>query len=1090
MDPRFIRRRAQVENGVLKITGIRPMEFAMMTDHNMPVHYAGDQQQRELTPPEDPEDDAQTSQNRRSASNAVEASDEDGPNERGTYSKAYTTKHPEIRWVHRGQGRYLPANAVVKEENDFPPRTTRHSAPDSARPKRNSSAIASSEPATKLLRSHSSHPNTTTPSKSQNGRSQLSSEAQANYKLRHRNHETETPSASELRSARLARRAKVFPSVEDSLSIPQSDGSADEDEEMDEVPDQTYRIDYVNAHPGESFYHTGNGWWKRGTKPSASGPTTKRRDSSRITIKAQSEMSDAPDPNRTYHTTELEALHGYEYHHCGNGYYKLGPGPSRRHSKLTEEESEDEDGNNGINGTVAKEWMLTYQKRHPEVDFVHRGNGRYMRKDAVTLADGDIPNIKREKTFDKAYVEAHPGEEFHHTGYGRYRRGPRPTGPQPGRLSVSSRRTTRDFTQNDDDGDVDEEEDVDEDQETDGLVNKDYVLRHPSQEFHHRGQGRYARGPKQVATRSESSEAVDESLVDRSYVDNHPDQLFHHRGQGRWARGPPPPGSTAKVAVRGAGSETILAEREADKKLNKKASSTPSVAPRDEPQPPSSTALVLRVDGPEKWPDLTWHYRGGGKWCQSTKDEVEALLNGPKPANKGRAKSKAQDDSPHAQLEREAEEAEQAAQRRRMDEMEDHEEPTKLDAPAPKPKMRRKRSNLPTQEETAATKHSSKTATPKPQKLAPEEDVLGDEDFPSLYLDKWPDPDPQEPDDKAAHVLRRDYKPLASADDFIKALTKHDPAVRSTGNLMELAAHAQQALKDLQDEYLALDKITAPHARIPRKPAKGGRLPVEPAVFEDRKEADLYDYTFDPRRIGFQDPGAQKIVRDAEGRELRKRRIRSGGGFDTENVAAAFLGDEDKYASARGRRVKPVMRFDGVVAQPKRRRNVNATMGSLVPPAGDTGANMTPDPTAATTAGEGQVLPNGYRVPTSGRWANHVPKRIRELRGDSVGSARSTGAATGEGTPAKEGSPSKEATPGPHRKGRPPGSKNLHKRKDAGIPKGPKKKPQVVDSIEAPSDGQALATTNAVTPTMDAPAASDGAQTEEGNIPTTDSQAD
>lgn len=34
---------------------------------------------------------------------------DDGPNHRGTYSKAYVRAHPEIKWIHRGQGRYLPA---------------------------------------------------------------------------------------------------------------------------------------------------------------------------------------------------------------------------------------------------------------------------------------------------------------------------------------------------------------------------------------------------------------------------------------------------------------------------------------------------------------------------------------------------------------------------------------------------------------------------------------------------------------------------------------------------------------------------------------------------------------------------------------------------------------------------------------------------------------------------------------------------------------------------------------------------------------------------------------------------------------------
>ena len=41
----------------------------------------------------------------------------------------------------------------------------------------------------------------------------------------------------------------------------------------------------------------------------------------------------------------------------------------------------------------------------------------------------------------------------------------------------------------------------------------------------------------------------------------------------------------------------------------------------------------------------------------------------------------------------------------------------------------------------------------------------------------------------------------------------------------------------------------------------------------------------------------------------------------------------------------------------------------------------------------------------------------------------------------------KEGSPGAARKGRPKGSKNLHKRRDAGIPKGPRK-PKVVASIE------------------------------------------
>lgn len=36
----------------------------------------------------------------------------DGPNARGTYSKDYVLRHPGTTWIHRGQGRYLPARPV------------------------------------------------------------------------------------------------------------------------------------------------------------------------------------------------------------------------------------------------------------------------------------------------------------------------------------------------------------------------------------------------------------------------------------------------------------------------------------------------------------------------------------------------------------------------------------------------------------------------------------------------------------------------------------------------------------------------------------------------------------------------------------------------------------------------------------------------------------------------------------------------------------------------------------------------------------------------------------------------------------------
>nr|POE99443.1 hypothetical protein CFP56_52833 [Quercus suber] len=42
----------------------------------------------------------------------------DGPSAKGTYSREHTLRHPEIQWIHRGQGRYLPASDFKK---DMPP---------------------------------------------------------------------------------------------------------------------------------------------------------------------------------------------------------------------------------------------------------------------------------------------------------------------------------------------------------------------------------------------------------------------------------------------------------------------------------------------------------------------------------------------------------------------------------------------------------------------------------------------------------------------------------------------------------------------------------------------------------------------------------------------------------------------------------------------------------------------------------------------------------------------------------------------------------------------------------------------------------
>ncbi|KJX95943.1 hypothetical protein TI39_contig852g00011 [Zymoseptoria brevis] len=104
----------------------------------------------------------------------------------------------------------------------------------------------------------------------------------------------------------------------------------------------------------------------------------------------------------------------------------------------------------------------------------------------------------------------------------------------------------------------------------------DYVLAHPDEIFHNRGNGNYARGPHPaniayvayaerhnpsastphipgVAEKPPSTSKSGEALFSAAYVNSHPDETFHHRGGGRWARGLPPASSALRTAVRGPG---------------------------------------------------------------------------------------------------------------------------------------------------------------------------------------------------------------------------------------------------------------------------------------------------------------------------------------------------------------------------------------------------------------------------------------------------------------------------------------------------------------------------------------------------------
>ncbi|KAK4504259.1 hypothetical protein PRZ48_005175 [Zasmidium cellare] len=971
-----------------------------------------------------------------------------GPNHRGTYSKEYTRLHPDIKWIHRGQGRYLPASEVKPDNPNVSPRPTRQTTEkttgsvatsertmekmtqalaqhfDDFRRKHNPMAKPGWSPSFKHQFNLILNLIKTTPRHQWPKALELIRDKSQREVVRKWNKamdvefpmNTATTASSNANDdsarTRLSRQAKTaVPSIEQRRSTRLTDApnssfygedddmAGDSDDSQD--PDKTFRKEYVEAHPNETFHHTGNGWYKRGSR-SESDKHSRRRDSTAshaIRKYSSSDVSRELDPGLTIHADDLHNYPGMTFHHKGNRYYKPGVGPTgkrgsitvasdgqvirpdRRRSSIAQEEGEMESAKpvagssaNEMPGTFSREYTLL----HPEVDWVHRGGGRYRRKSsafdagtATPAASSERRSSKADNSFTKDYAESHISDEF--------------------RRSSGRRRSKPKIDMWDD--------------EPSELFDKAYVLAHPEEEFHHRGQGRWARGtrpPRPAASIQDSEDLEPEGLFDSNYVHDHPDETFHHRGQGKWARGLPPPGSSNKTAVRGPGAQDKMAVLRSEEDTG--------------PKPPPLTALLRREDGPDKWPNLSWQYRGGGKWCQVSKDEATRLSAGNrKPRGVGRSRV---GDGPEAQLQREALAAERKA--------------NALQKPA---RVIRKRSGLAAAEmrSKGSSNSQSKAPTPRPPLLPPEEDKVTEEDLPSLFKEDWSDTEADELDE-AAKIMRSDFQALIGPEAFVKALTKHDPAARSLDSLKQIAGNAQLALQQLQDEYLALDEIVARnpmHGKKERKAVKGGRLPVETAVWEDKKESILYDYNFDPRKIGYQDPDAQRIVRDDEGRELRRRRNRYG---HDPHATAVDYGDGEMTAK---RTIKPVSRFDGVVVQPPRKRSRlnNITTNADTPPEDNT-PSATPD----------ILNPEDYQPAARGRWKNHVPKRVLQLRGDSSHRSPSVDPVPAGGSTSPK--------PAGVRKGRPPGSKNLHKRKDAGIKKGPRK-PKMGTSTSAPGSASA-----------------------------------
>ncbi|KAF2755143.1 hypothetical protein EJ05DRAFT_478950 [Pseudovirgaria hyperparasitica] len=303
--------------------------------------------------------------------------------------------------------------------------------------------------------------------------------------------------------------------------------------------------------------------------------------------------------------------------------------------------------------------------------------------------------------------------------------------------------------------------------------------------------------------------------------------------------------------------------------------------------------------------------------------------------------------------------------------------------------------------ENSGASLSHQVATPS-EVVEPIEETLMDIDLPAPFIEDYEIPDRKDCDDIADFIMKSRYKPMTDPQAFISALTKYEPSKRSTSVLYELAENVQQTLKAWQDEYLALDALTAPAANPPKKVATGGRIPYDKATWEDMREADLYNYAYDSRKPpGTQDPMAQRIGRDGTGgRELRQRRAR-----DALGSTQVSEEDEENENGVGKRKRRAAQRFEGTATP-------------------EFGARGTRKRLLAQEADGNMEDGGGKRIRTT---AALLPQRIREMRGESIANSSTEG---------EDGSPE---PPGGKRRGRPPGSRNLQRRPDAGIKKGPRK---------------------------------------------------
>ncbi|KAK6393634.1 hypothetical protein LTR65_002506 [Meristemomyces frigidus] len=280
---------------------------------------------------------------------------------------------------------------------------------------------------------------------------------------------------------------------------------------------ETFRKDYVDAHPDEAFYHSGHGCWKRGRRPSKKRPTLTSVTPPGVPVLDQQQHNPINNTVSTEHDSviaetftkaHVDTHPGETYYHCGNDTWKRGQGPDGR----------------------------------PSTAAVVDTPGVEHGKPILSPTSGPGHGAVMEETFRKDYVEAHPDETFYHSGHGTWRRGERPR----------KRRLTTSIAENGEPTELPTVPPSTTAQPPGTSTAPESVEEHGSAPSLARllsdthSQAPVLPPAISPATAAEVTSAGEVSTYDAAYVKARKSEVFHHVGGGWWRRGPKPEQSSAQ----------------------------------------------------------------------------------------------------------------------------------------------------------------------------------------------------------------------------------------------------------------------------------------------------------------------------------------------------------------------------------------------------------------------------------------------------------------------------------------------------------------------------------------------------------------